>query len=181
MFERLEGEGIVLRKAREEDAFSMRDRVWGDPDVYQWMLFQPTVTDEDAVERCHRSMNFQKDHYVYFIADRVTDEAIGMCAIGETEPGHYEERGIGIGTSFQGKGYGKEVVALLLDLAFRELGAVDFRYGYFRDNVRSKRLAEHFGFVYDHTYEMTRSWDGAVKTIDSCLLTRQEYFGRFGK
>ncbi len=177
MFERLEGEHIALRKAREEDAYSMRDHVWGDPDVYQWMLFQPTVADEDAVERCHRTMNFQKENYAYFIADRKTDQAIGMCAIGELEPGHYEERGIGIGTAFQGKGYGKEVVELLLDLAFRKLGAVDFRYGYFRDNARSKRLAEHFGFVYDHTYEMTRPWDGAVKTIDSCLLTKESYFG----
>lgn len=175
MFERLEGEHIVLRKAKESDYKSMLRNVWGDPEVYQWMLFQPTVTEEEAIERCQRTMEFQKDHYAYLVADRKTDEAIGFCGIKEPEPGHFEESGIGIGTKCQGKGYGKEVVALLLDLAFRKLGAVDFTYGYFQDNTKSRKVAEHFGFAYDHTYEMTRPWDGAEKIVDSCILTREKY------
>ena len=67
--------------------------------------------------------------------------------------------------------------ALLLDLGFRELGAETFRYGYDFDNIRSKKLAESFGFHYDRSYELTRPWDGTVKKIDSCLLTRAEYLG----
>ena len=50
------------------------------------------------------------------LARKETDEAIGLCAIRENEPGHFEESGICIGTAFQGKGYGKEIVALLLEL-----------------------------------------------------------------
>ena len=38
--------------------------------------------------------------------------------------------------------------------------------------------AEFFGFHYDYTYELTRPWDGNVKTIDSCILTREEYNNR---
>ena len=62
MFEVLEGKNIRLRKAREEDWQSMLKHVWSDEAVYRWMLYQPTLTEEDAVERCHRSMQFQKDH-----------------------------------------------------------------------------------------------------------------------
>ena len=62
-----------------------------------------------------------------------------------------------------------------LDLSFHELGAADFRYGYFQDNVKSKKIAEHFGFVYDRSEEIVRPWDGALKKIDSCLLTRERY------
>lgn len=178
MYEILEGEHIILRKAKEDDYKSMMKNVWGDPEVYQWMLFQPTLTEEEAIVRCRRSMEFQKDHYAYFIADKETDEAFGHCAIKENEPGRFEEAGIGIAAKYQGKGYGKEVVALLLDLAFNKLGAIDFTYGYFQDNVRSKKVAEYFGFEYDHTYEMTRPWDGALKVIDSCVLTRDKYFIR---
>jgi len=39
MFERLEGEHILLRKAKESDYKSMLRNVWGAPEVYQWMLF----------------------------------------------------------------------------------------------------------------------------------------------
>ncbi len=179
MYDILEGEHIVLRKAKEDDYKSMLKNVWGDPEVYQWMLFQPTLTEEEAIDRCHRSMEFQKDHYAYFVTDKETDEAFGLCGIKELKPGHFDESGIGIAVKNQGKGYGKEVVALLLDLAFNKLGAIDFTYGYYQDNIRSKKVAEYFGFEYDHTYEMTRPWDGSQKVIDSCLLTRDKYLRMF--
>ena len=175
MFERIEGEHIVLRKAKESDYKSMLRNVWSDPAVYQWMLFQPTLTEEDAMKRCQRTIEFQKDHYAYLIAEKETDEAMGFCGIKETMPGHFEESGIGIGTKYQGKGYGKEVVALLLDLAFNKLNAVDFTYGYFQDNIKSRKVAESVGFTYDRTYEITRPWDGAEKVVDSCVLTRKEW------
>ena len=61
---------------------------------------------------------------------------------------------------------------------FEELGAEDCRYGYFRENEKSKKVAEFFGFHYDSTYELARPWDGCVKTIESCILTREEYNNR---
>ena len=109
------------------------------------------------------------------MALKETDEAIGLCAIRETEPGHYEEAGICIGKMFQGNGYGKEIVSLLLNLSFRELEAVDVRYGYFQDNMKSRKIAEHFGFVYDRSEEIVWPWDGSLKKIDSCILTREKY------
>ena len=171
----LEGEHIRLRRAKENDWKSMLENVWSNEAVYRWMLFQPTLTEEEAKERARRSMAYQKDHLAWFIALKETDEAIGLCAIKEDEKGHFEESGICIGPAYQGQGYGKEIVSLLLELAFRELGAEDFRYGYFQDNEKSKMLAEHFGFRYVETYELTRSWDGAVKRIDSCVLTREKF------
>ena len=171
----LTGDHIVLRKAKEDDYGSMWKHVWGDEDVYRWMLYQPTLTEAEAVERCQRSIRYQKDHLAWFVALKDTDEAVGLCAIRENEPGHYEEAGICIGTAFQGKGYGKEIVSLLLELAFLKLGAEDIRYGYFQDNVKSKKVAEHFGFVYDRSEEIIRPWDGSLKKIDSCILTKESY------
>ena len=100
MYETLEGEHIRLRKARETDWRSMFINVWGNEAVYNRMLFQPTLTEEEAVDRCRRSMNYQQENYAWFVALKDTDEAIGLCAIGEDGPGHWEERGIGIGTAF---------------------------------------------------------------------------------
>ena len=112
------------------------------------------------------------------MALKETDEAVGLCALRENEPGRFEEAGICIAPKCQGKGYGKEIVSLLLDLAFRKLGAADLRYGYFRENVKSRKVAEHFGFRYDRSEEMVRPWDGSLKKIDSCLLTREAYLAQ---
>ena len=178
MFERMDGERICLRKAQEKDHLPMLKNVWSDEAVYRWMLFQPTLTGEDALDRCRRSMQYQQDHYAWFVALKSTDEAIGYCGLKENAPGHFEESGICIGTAYQGQGFGKEILALLLELAFDRLGASDFRYGYFTGNEKSKKLAESFGFRYEYTYEMTRPWDGSVKTVRSCILTREEYLER---
>ena len=177
-YDRLEGMNICLRKARESDSDSMLRHVWGDEDVYRWMLYAPTFGADEALERCRRSIEYQKDHFAYFISLKDTDEAFGMCAIRGDPEGHFEESGICIGKQYQGRGYGRETVALLLDLAFCKLGAEDFRYGYFEDNTRSGKLAEHFGFRYEKTYAMTREWDNSVKTIRSCILTRKEYMAQ---
>ncbi|MBR2790788.1 MAG: GNAT family N-acetyltransferase [Eggerthellaceae bacterium] len=181
MYETLEGEHIRLRKAREDDWRTMLPHVWSDEAVYRWMLFQPTLTEGDARDRARRSVAFQQDHFAWFVALADTDEAIGYCGMKEVGPGHFEESGICIGTAFQGRGYGREIVALLLDLAFLHLGAEDFRYSYFRENERSRRLAERFGLRYTHSYEITRPWDGTTFTSDSCLLTRDDYLARIVK
>ena len=175
MFEELIGNHIVLRKAKPNDYKSMLENVWADEEVYKWMLYTPTLTVDDAVERNKRSMEYQKDNYAYYIALKETDEAIGLCAIKEYEPKRFKESGICIGRKYQGKGYGKEIVSLLLELAFIKLDAKDFLYGYFIDNIKSKKLAEHFGFKYDHQEEFIRPWDQEKKIVDLCLLTRKDY------
>ena len=55
-------------------------------------------------------MEFQKNNFAYYIALKDSDIAIGLCAIREYDSGSYEERGICLGTDYQGKGYGKEVI-----------------------------------------------------------------------
>ena len=171
----LESKNIIIRKAKEKDYESMLKYVWSDEEVYKWMLFQPTFSTEDAKERTVRSIEFQKTHYAYFVALKESDMAIGYCGIKEKSDGVFEECGICIGREFQHLGYGKEIVSLLLDLAFNKLNAIAFIYSYYPDNIKSKRLAEHFGFTYDHTEEMIRPWDQSKKIIDLCLLTKERY------
>ena len=40
---------IILRKAKESDYRPMLKNVWGDPYVYEWMLFEPTFIEEEAI------------------------------------------------------------------------------------------------------------------------------------
>lgn len=173
-YDKLIGKNIILRKAKEKDYLSMIN-VWGDPEVYKWMWFKPTTTIDDAKERIKRTIEFQKKIYGYFVALKDTDEAIGLAAIWEYEPNRYEEAGIGLATKYQNMGYGKKIVSLLLDLAFNKLDAVDFCYGYFKDNIKSKKLADHFNFKYDRTKIAVRPWDNEEKEIELCLLNKEDY------
>jgi len=175
MYDLLIGKNLILRKAKEKDYESMLLNVWGDIEVYKWMLYTPTKTIEDAKERLNRSIIFQKDHYAYFVALKDTDLAIGLCGIKEYEEYKWEECGICIGKKYQNKGYGKEILSLLLDLAFNKLYAKSFRYGYYPDNIKSKKLAEHFNFKFFEKKEMIRPWDQEKKIIDLCLLKKEDY------
>ncbi|MCR5786255.1 MAG: GNAT family N-acetyltransferase [Acholeplasmatales bacterium] len=169
------GENIILRKAKPNDYESMLKNVWSDEEVYKWMLYTPTLTIENAILRNLRSIEYQKNNYAYYIALKDTDEAIGLCAIKEYEPNRFKESGICIGTKYQGKGFGKEILYLLLDLAFNKLQALDFEYGYFQNNIKSKRLAESFGFKYSYSKDMIRPWDEKKMIVDLCLLTSDEF------
>lgn len=175
MINRIEGNNIVLRKAKFDDYNAMLKNVWGNEDVYRWMLFKPTFTIDEAIDRINRSIIFQKDNYEYFIAIKDTDEAIGLCGIREYNFMHYEESGICIAPKYQGMGYGKEVLSLLLDLAFNKLNAIDFRYGYFKENVKSKKLAQTYKFKYKYTETIIRPWDNEEKIVEQCILTKEEY------
>lgn len=177
-YEKLVGNNIILRKAVITDYQSMLKNVWSDEEVYKWMLFTPTYTDEEAIERCKRSMRFQENNYGYFVALKDTNEAIGLCAVKEYEENRYEECGICIGKAYQGKGYGSEILELLLDLCFNKLNGKDFKYGYFIENEKSKSLALKYKFKYLETIELKSPWDGIVKTIDNCLLTKEEYLNK---
>ena len=175
MYDLLVGDNIILRKAKEDDYISMLEEVWGDPEVYRWMLYTPTFSLEDAKDRLKRSMEYQKDHFAYFVALKDTNKAIGLCAIKEYGEGLFEEAGICIGKSYQGGGFGKEILKLLLDLAFYKLNATSFRYGYFKENVKSKKLAEFFNFKYQETEELIRPWDKKALLVDLCILKKEDY------
>ena len=56
MYDLLIGKNIILRKAKENDYKSMLKNVWGDEDVYKWMLYTPTKAIEEAIERNKRSI-----------------------------------------------------------------------------------------------------------------------------
>ena len=175
MINSLVGEHIILRKAKPNDYNSMLKNIWSDEEVYKWMLFKPTLTIDDAIDRTNRSIEFQKDHYAYFVALKDTDEAIGYCGIKEYEKDKYEECGICIARQYQNKGYGKEILELLLDLAFNKLNGSTFRYGYFTNNIKSKKLANHFNFKYDSKEELIRPWDNKKFIVELCLLEKEEY------
>ena len=59
MINSLVGERIILRKAKPSDYSSMLKNIWSEEEVYKWMLFKPTLTEIEAIDRTNRSIEFQ--------------------------------------------------------------------------------------------------------------------------
>ena len=61
------GNNIVLRKAKYEDYEKMLKNVWSDRKIYEWMLFTPTYTEQEAIVRVKRSIEFRIRRCKYII------------------------------------------------------------------------------------------------------------------
>jgi len=171
----LTGERIKLRKARMSDLDAVSSRVYCDAELLKTMFMPISENREEAEKRLERTIGFQKDKPLFFVALRETDEVIGLGGIFQEAPGIYSESGLAIARAFQHRGYGKELLGLLLDLAFTRYHAECFAYYCMEENLHSKNLARHFGFRYDSTKEELREYDQKTFRVQRYLLTREEY------
>ena len=172
MIEKLETENLVLRKALDEDLEYIWQRVWKDDALSKMMLWQPTLTYEEALSRLERTKAYQAQNDAFFVCLRDTDEPIGFAGIREHGPDEYEESGICIAQGYQNRGYGKEVLSALIDLAFNTLKGSRFLYSCFHENCSSEALCKSCGFVYLSSEYKVREWDGYRYLCDTYELKR---------
>ena len=170
MIERIETARLVLRKARESVLEAIWRSVWRDERLAATMLWTPTPDLEGARARLARTIAYQAENYGYFVCLRETDEPIGFGGVRETEPGLFEETGICIAAACQRRGYGKELLAALVDLAFRRLGGKRFIYACFHDNEASAALCRSCGFTYAFSRPGVRQRDGYEYICDYFAL-----------
>ena len=173
----LEGERLLIRKARKSDLDSIFRNIYSDEVLLETMFLDITKNKEEAGLRLARAMEFQKDKPLFFVALRGTDEVIGFCGIREESPGIYSEAGICIARKYQRRGYASEVLSVLLNYAFADCGAKAFAYYCMSHNVASKALAQKFGFRYDSVNQETRRRDGQVFDVERYILPRAVYMG----
>ncbi len=134
----------------------MWKNVWSYPETAKYMLWRTTESEEDAKARMERTIAFQQTHGTYTVYDNESGEAIGFAGIEPVETERLpdgmescrlcEETGIALGPAFVGKGYGSEILRLLLDIAKEEYGAEGFLYSTREKNAASRALAEKFHF-----------------------------------
>ena len=166
----IETKDLILRKAVFEDWADIYRNAWSRPDCARYMLWNVTTNDEDAKARILRTIRWQSEHDAYFVCEKKSGQAIGFTGI-EQVPTEgegarvYEEGGICIGTEFQRRGYGRQVVQALLERAREVYGAAEFQYSAREANLPSQRLAESFGFVLHHKEQRTDNRDGSSYTM----------------
>lgn len=150
----LETKDLILRKAQFEDWRDLYHNIWSRVESARYMLWNVTKSEEDAVARMLRTLDYEQKHdTAYVVYEKHQQCVIGFAGINEIAPGVYEETGIAIGPEFTGKGYGKQIVHALVDQAFHQLGGNEFVYACRAQNTASRYLALSCGFEYTHCEE----------------------------
>ena len=166
---------LRLRKGREDDLDAIWRNVWSDAGLARTMLWEPTPTREAAEARMARTLAYQAAYAAYFVCLRDTDEPIGFAGVFEKAPGVWSESGICIAAAHQGKGYGKELLAALVETVFGTLGGETFLYECFRDNMRSAALCRALHFVYRSSEPGVRGYDGYAYICDTYALEKKDW------
>ena len=153
-------EKIILRKAKLKDLDLMWNNIWQDKELAKYMLWKPVESYEEAKIRLEKIIEYQKTNLAYYICFEQTDEVIGFLGAADIGNGVFEDCGICIAGKYQGNGYGKVALQLLLKIIFEEFGGKEFIYSCFEENKKSQKLCESLGFEYKYSKQCVRNWDG---------------------
>jgi RimJ/RimL family protein N-acetyltransferase len=119
-------------------------------DVMPFAVAWTDDLDHDAFLDFHRARwrEWRADHWVCNFATFLDGRVIGTQSIEARDFSHDRTVGTGswLGASHQGKGYGTEQRAAVLELAFRGLGARAATTGALLPNVASQRVSQKLGY-----------------------------------
>lgn len=156
---RMETRELLLRKAEFDDWKAMYRNVWSRPETARYMAWQVTTDEEQAKVRIRKSISHQENHDAFLVCEKRSGQAIGFAGVKEIKPHIYEDTGIALGPEYVGKGYGKQVLSMLLAYC-RSLGGEEFYYSTRSGNEASKGLARSCGFAFQWAEEKTDWRDG---------------------
>jgi RimJ/RimL family protein N-acetyltransferase len=136
----------ALRSQRLQlSQFQMRDaqEVFGciTPAIAKFMPWEPPTWSE-YVTRCEKRVQAPEPDKFYFVIRRLDNgECLGMASL-EDADSVSPELGLWLKQSAHGQGFGREVVAALVDWGHATLGKGGFIYPVAVQNTASRRIAE---------------------------------------
>ncbi|MBT9779406.1 GNAT family N-acetyltransferase [Clostridium sp. MCC353] len=162
----METKDLILGKAKFEDWETLYRNVWSRPETARYMQWRVTKSEEEARERMHKTISYQKNHDTYLVYDKKTGQAIGFAGVEEMGPQIYQDASIALGPEYVGKGYGKQVLERLLEYCADSLWANEFYYSTRAENTASKALAVSCGFSYRYSEQKTDMRSGETYELE---------------
>jgi [ribosomal protein S5]-alanine N-acetyltransferase len=172
---RLEGERVVLRDWRDEDAPAL-EPVCGEWDVCGFTSVPTTYSEAEALAWVERQRRKRAAGTVLALAivGRDDDRALGNVNLAGLAEGSREAAiGYWLVPEARGRGLVTEAASLLIDWAFANLGLERIEFAILPENVASQRVAERLGAnsegLREHSHQST---DGRWWTMTIWSLTR---------
>ena len=168
---------LILRPWQDADAESLYAYA-KDPDIGLPAGWPPHKSVEDS-RNVIRHVLSVPETYAVCLKDGSPIGSISLKLKGSTDMTDREdecELGYWIGKPFWGQGLIPEAAEELLRHAFEELGMRAVWCGYYEGNVKSRRVQEKLGFVYQHTTEgLELPLLGELRTGHTMLLTKERW------
>ena len=121
----METRDLILRKAVYEDWKSMYLNVWSRPETARYMVWRVTADEVGAKERIERTIAWQKTHDAWLVCVKDSGEAVGFGGVKRLGPDSWGETGIALGPEYVGRGYGRQVLLMMMKYC-RSLGGREF-------------------------------------------------------
>lgn len=141
---------LILKHPEFDDWKSIYRNLWQHEESAKYMLWSVTTSEDEAKKRMERTIAFQQTHTAWLIYEKESGEAIGFAGFLECKSGIFEDTGVAFGPKYVGKGYGKETLKLLMELA-KEAGGQKFIATCRSENTASRHLILGQGFQFTHT------------------------------
>lgn len=174
----IETERLILRPWQESEA-GILYKYASNPDIGPIAGWSPHTSVENSLEIIRAVFSAPE---TYAVVLKETSEPVGCCGImfanslhsanmkeGEAEIGYW------IGRPYWGQGLIPEAVKALLARCFNELKLDAVWCGYYKGNMKSKRVCEKTGFKYHHTDSDVISPLGDKRTEHFHLMTKEDY------
>lgn len=162
----IETKDLVLRKAQFDDWKDMYWNIWSREETARYMLWRVTSSEEDAMERMRRTIQFQSENYSWTVFEKKSGQAIGWAGMLPVSDGVYEDCGIAVGPEIVGKGYGKQILNALTEYAFHQLGAKAFVASCRSQNAASRGMILSCGFTFTHTEDRVDPRDASPYKLE---------------
>ncbi len=175
-----EGERLYLRPVELEDL----DRGWlnwiNDPQISYYILASGP-TERAELEKFYRESQ-PPTAYMFAICDKSNDKYVGNARLSEVDQKNRKclyGRLIG-DVDYRGKGYGTEVLTMLLRYAFVELGMNRVHSIALAGNEMSLRNNEKVGMKREGILRQALFWRGEFHDVVKLAMLRTEFENRYG-
>ncbi|GCE76562.1 GNAT family N-acetyltransferase [Cellulomonas biazotea] len=166
----LQGEMIVLRPVRPDDADAMWDML-ADAEGNRLTGTTATFTREQIDAWC-ASRATAEGRYDFAVTANGSDEFLGEIVLNDIDDVVRKANlRLSMRPAYRGRGYGTEGIQLVLGLAFDGLGLHRVELDVLSINARAKSLYENLGFrVEGRRRDAYRDGDGWCDAIDMSIL-----------
>jgi len=145
---------ISLRPFEEQDFLLLVSEIENPRFILQWSGPKYTfpLTWEQLDLRIRKTVEGEKSIYIFKALDRESDQTIGFVELSIRDfvfkVGNVES--VLVFRKYRGKGYGRQLMAAIVDFAFQKLDMNELTLSVFDFNVSAKTCYQHIGFeVYE--------------------------------
>lgn len=172
---RLVGNRIIIRDLTFKDDEAFYDYAKS-PNVGPNAGWKPVESFETA-KRLLASQILAKD--VFAIALKDSNKMIGSISIynyGIRKYNKVKQLGFSLSEKYWNQGIMTEAVKLVIDYVFNKTDCEVLEVGHHSDNIASKKVIEHCGFIFDgRLCKYKKLYDGRLIDADFYSMTKEDY------